>query len=95
MDLSDGQYSTSKNIRFKTFIMRSVLCDYSDAYIRDYSGAYILVKGRISVTGNNAANRRNEKLTFKKNAPFRSCISKINNKFIDNPEDLYINHVDE
>ena len=45
---------------------------------------YIVVKGRISVTGNNAANRRNKKLTFKNNASFRSCTSKINNTFIDN-----------
>ena len=57
----------------------------SDLY--DYSDAYIVVKGRISVTGNNAANRRNKKLTFKNNAPFRSCISKINNAFINNAED--------
>ena len=58
----------------------SDLCDYSDAYI--------VVKERISVTGNNASNRRNKKLTFKDNTPFRSCISNINNTFIDNAEDL-------
>ena len=34
--------------------------------------------------------RRNKKLTFKNNAPFRSCISKTNNLFIDNAEDLDI-----
>ena len=32
-DLSSGQYSVNKNIRFKTSILRSDLCDYSDAYI--------------------------------------------------------------
>ena len=51
---------------------------------------HIAVKGRISVTGTNNANRRNKKLTFKNNAPFRSCISKINNTFVDNGEDLDI-----
>ena len=51
---------------------------------------HIVVKGRISVTGTNNANRRNKKLTFKNNAPFRSCISKINNTFVDNGEDLDI-----
>ena len=51
---------------------------------------HIVVKGRISVTGANNANRRNKKLTFKNNAPFRSCISKINNTFVDNGEDLDI-----
>ena len=70
--LSNGQYSVNKNVRYKTLMLRSDLYDYSDAYI---------VK-RISLTGNNTANRRNIKLTFKNNAPFRSCISKIDNTFI-------------
>ena len=61
-DLSSGQYSVNKNIRFKTYIF---------AYI-----AYIVVKGTITVEGTNDANKRNKKLTFKNNAPFRSCISK-------------------
>ena len=56
----------------------------------DSSDAYIVVKGAISVTGTNAANRRNKKLTCKNNAPFRSCISKINNTFADNAEYLDI-----
>ena len=47
-------------------MLRSDMCDYSDAYL--------IVKGRISVTGIDANNRRNKKLTFKNNAPFRSCI---------------------
>ena len=47
-------------------MLRSDLCYYSDAYI--------VVKGRISVAGNDPANRRNKKVTFKNNAPFRSCI---------------------
>ena len=51
---------------------------------------YIAVKGWISVTGNNLANRVNKMLTFKNNAPFISCISKINNTFIDNAEGLDI-----
>ena len=54
-----------------------------------YSDAYIVVKGTITVEGNvNDHKRRNKKLTFKNDAPFRSCISKINNTFIDNAEDL-------
>ena len=48
------------------------------------------MKGRISVTGIDNANRRKKKLTLKNNAPFRSCISKISNTFIDNAEDLDI-----
>ena len=34
----------------------------------------IVVKGKISVTGNDNANRRNKKLIVNDNAPFRSCI---------------------
>ena len=61
---------------------RSNLCNYSDAYI--------VVKGRISVRSTKNINKRKQKLTLKNNAPFRLCISKINNRFIDNAEDLDI-----
>ena len=54
----------------------------SDLY--DYCDAYIVVKGINDVS------ERNKKLTFKNNAPFRSCVSKINNAFIVNAEDLDI-----
>ena len=60
----------------------------SDLY--DYSDAYIVVKERISVRGNNNANRIHKTLTFKNNIPFRLCISKVNNTFVDNTEDLSI-----
>ena len=62
-------------------MLRPDLCDYSDTYI--------VVKRRISITGADNVNRRNKKLTFTSNAPFRSCISKINNTFKDNAEDYY------
>ena len=54
----------------------------------NYSLAYIVVKERISVTGTNAANRRNKKVTFKNNALFRLCVSKINNTLVYNAENL-------
>ena len=63
-------------------MLRSDLCDYSDAYI--------VVKGTITVEGTNPVNRRNKKLTIKNTAPVRSCISKINIIFIENSEDLDI-----
>ena len=49
-DLSSGQYSVNNNIRFKTWMLRSAVCDYSDTYIG--------LKGRISVIGTYDANRR-------------------------------------
>ena len=58
--------------------------------LRDYSNAYIVVKGRISVTGTDNLNRRNKNLTFKNNVPFKPYISKLNNTFIDNVEALAI-----
>ena len=63
-------------------MLRSYLCEYSDVYIG--------VKERITVEGTNDANKRNKKLTFKNNAPFRSCISKVNNTFMENAEDFNI-----
>ena len=57
--------------------------------LRDYSDAYIVVKGIITVTDPND-HAYDKKLAFKNNAPFSSCITKINNTFIDNAEDLDI-----
>ena len=49
----------------------------------DYSNAYILVKGTITVANTTAAaaavNNVNKKVIFKNWAPFTSCISRINN----------------
>ena len=73
------------NIRFETSMLRSDLCDYSDAYI--------VVKGDITLTktnGRGIIDIRNRFLAFKNNAPFTNCISKINNVLIDNAEDLDI-----
>ena len=50
-DLSGGKYSVNKNRRFKAPVLRSDLCDYSDAYI--------VVKERISVASAENTNRRN------------------------------------
>ena len=72
--------NNNKEIRIKTPMFRSDLCDFSDAYI--------VVKGDITLEGDNNANKRNKNLTFKNNAPFISCISKINGIKIDNAEDL-------
>ena len=77
-----GAYAPNKQIRFKTAMLRSSLHDYSDAYI--------LVKGNISVNNNAgagaAANNTNKKVLFKNCVPFTKHISKINNTQIDNAE---------
>ena len=79
-DQSGGNYNASKEIRIKASMLRSDLCDYSDAYL--------VMKGDITLEGDNDANKRNKNLAFKNNAPFINCISKINGIKIDNPEDL-------
>ena len=78
----DDRYKPKKHIRFKTSMLRSDLCDYSDAYI--------VVKGTITLDGAANASKRNKSTAFKNNAPFISCISKINNTLIDNAEGLDI-----
>ena len=49
---------------------------------------YLVLKGDITLQGDNDANKRNKNLVFKNNAPFINCISKINGVKIDNAEDL-------
>ena len=102
-DQSEGNYNVNKEIRIKTSMLRSDLCDFSDAYI--------VVKGNITVTkktltaddidapnntaaniiATNTANNNafgEKKLVFKNNAPFINCISKINGVKTDNAADL-------
>ena len=82
-------YNENKSIRFKTPMLRSSLCDYSDAYI--------LVKGTITVTApgannnaNNIRDKRNRQLILKNNAPFVSCIKGINGELIEDADNLDI-----
>ena len=73
-DQSRETYSVNRQIYFKTSMLRSSLCDYSDAYI--------LVKGNISVNNTAAAdadgNNTCKNVIFKNCAPFTDCIRKIN-----------------
>ena len=85
-DESREIYTVNRQTNFKTSMLRSSLCDYSDAYI--------LVKGNISVNNTAAAdadaNNTNKKVIFKNCAPFSNCISKINNTEVDNAEYIVI-----
>ena len=83
-DESRGAYNVNSQIKFKTTMLKSTLCDYNDAYI--------LVKGTISVNNTAAqgaaANNTNKKVIFKNCAPFTDCISEINNTQIDYAKDI-------
>ena len=63
-------------------MLRSTLCDYSNAYI--------LVKGTLTVNNTSAdgaaANNTTKKVIFKNCAPFTSCINKTNNEQIENAQ---------
>ena len=85
-DESRAAYSVKTQIKFKTTMLKSSLCDYGDAYI--------LVKRTITVNNTAAQgaspNISNKKIIFKNCAPFTNCISEINNTQIDNAKDIDI-----
>ena len=87
-DESRGAYSVNSQIKFKTTMLKSSLCDYSDAYI--------LVKGKITIAGagddaeTRQADERDKGVAFKNCPPFTNCISEINNTQIDNAKDIDI-----
>ena len=83
-DDSRGTY-TNSDIKFKSTMLKSNLCNYSDAYI--------LAKETITITGDVAARQGDEKnkgVIFKNCAPFTKCISRINGADIDNAQDIDI-----
>ena len=87
-DESKESCSANSDIRFKTTMLRSNLCDYADAYI--------LVKGTITITGAGAddaakqLDERNKGVIFQTCAPFTKCISRINGTDIDNAQNIDI-----
>ena len=87
-DESRGAHIVISQIKFKTTMLKSSLCDCSDAHI--------LVKGTITIAGEGAnaavrhADERDKGVAFKNCAPFINCISEINNKQLDNVKDIDI-----
>ena len=85
-DESRATYNVNSQIKFKIKVLKSSLCDYSDAYI--------LVKRTITVNDTSAtdaaANNTNKKVILKNCAPFTKCIREINNTQIDNAKGIDI-----
>ena len=75
-DKSGGSYNINNQIRFEASMLQSDLCDYSDAYI--------VVEGSITVERAENRDEYSRNLASKKNAPFTSCVLKTNNALIDN-----------
>ena len=76
-DYGDGD-ENGTTIKFETKVIKSNLCDYSDAYI--------LVTGNITATGGDA----NTRVAFKNCAPFTKCITHINDEHVDNADNLAV-----
>ena len=72
-----GKYKQGDVIKFETETIKSSLCDYSDAFI--------LVTGNITVDVNNDTD-----VAFKNCAPFSTCTTKINDVFVDEANHIYI-----
>ena len=79
---SAGTCNTSKQVRFKTTMLESDPCDYSDNYF--------VVKGTITIAGEENKDRKNRDLILKNNTPFIYCISNINGTLTDKEEDLNV-----
>ena len=79
-----GRYNTNSQIKFKTLMLKSSLCHYSDASI--------LVSATIAVenTGTGAAPNNRKNIIIKNCAQFTDCISGTINTQIDNAEDINI-----
>ena len=72
-----GKYKQGDTIKFEIETIKSSLCDYSDAFI--------LVTGNITVAANNDTD-----VAFKNCAPFSTCTTKINDIFVDEANHIYI-----
>ena len=72
-----GKYKQGNTIKFETETIKSSLCDYSDAFI--------LVTGNITVAANNNAD-----VAFKNCARLSTCKTKINDIFVVEANHMYI-----
>ena len=77
VDYGEGN-EDSITVKFETKVLKSNLCDYSDAYI--------LVIGNITAPGGDASTR----VAFKTCAGFTKCITHINDEHVDNADKVYI-----
>ena len=65
-DKSKGTYNVNNQIKFKTTMLKSSLCDYSDAYILGKWNITV----NIAAANGAAANNANKKVIFKNCVPF-------------------------
>ena len=75
--IAKGKYRPGDTIKFEAETIKSSLCDYSDAFI--------LVTGNITVDANNDTN-----VMFKNCSAFSTCTTKINDVIVDEANHIYI-----
>ena len=85
-DESRGTYNKDNQIRFKTTMLSSLLCDYSNLYI-PVKGTITVKNKATQVQPNNAGNN---KLIFSNCVTYTSCISRIKNTQVDDAHDVNI-----
>ena len=79
-----GTYNKDSQIKFKTSMLTSSLCDYGYTYIP--------VTGTITITGDatnenpKGADERDKEVIFENRTPFTECISEVNNTQTDNTQ---------
>ena len=80
-DYSRATRNTNSQIKFKISMLRSILCDYGQAYI--LVNRTMTVEASAASGGNN-----NMQVVFRNCAPFTNCMSEISNTHIDNAKDI-------
>ena len=74
---TEGKHKQGDTIEFETETIKTRLCDYSDAFI--------LVTGNITVAVNHDTD-----VAFKNCAPYSTCTTKINDVFVDEANHIYV-----
>ena len=85
-DDARGTFNTDIQIKLKTSMLRSSLCDYSDAYILVSETIAITVEGDNDAA--KQADERNKGVISKNCASFTDCIIELNNTQKDNAKDI-------
>ena len=80
--------NANSQIKFKTSILRSSLCDYSDAYILVRATTTVPNTAAAAAAAAAAAENNRQNIIIKNCAPFTKCISEINNTRIDSAKDI-------
>ena len=86
--MASVEHNSNVQIKFKTAMLESSLCDCSDAYI-PFKGAIRITRDGADATAIQA-DETNKQLALKNCAPFNDYINEIDNTEVDNAKDLVV-----